>query len=108
MQYLNLGPASAFDSPEMRVVTLIGKQVGIWRAGDGEWHAMEMICRHQNGDLTHGRRDGDIVTCPRHGWQYDLSTGRCLTRPWASLRRYTVREEHGELKISMFPTEGRE
>ncbi len=102
MNYLKLGPTADWDSPEMRVVTLIGKQVGIWRSEDGEWHAMEMICRHQNGDLTRGEREGDIITCHRHGWKYDLSTGACLTRDWASLRRHAIKVEDGELFVSMF------
>ena len=105
MNFLKLGPAADFDSPEMRVVTLVGKQVGVWRSEDGEWRAMEMVCRHQNGDLSGGRRDGDIITCPRHGWRYDLSTGECLTESWAGLRRHAIREEDGNLLVSMFPVE---
>lgn len=103
MDFLRIGPAADFDSPQMRVLTLLGKQVGVWRGGDGAWNAMEMICRHQNGDLSRGHRDGDIITCPRHGWRYDLSTGECLTESWASLRRYDVREDEGVLLVSVRP-----
>ena len=100
---LRIGKAAEFDSPQMRVLTLLGKQIGIWREGGGGWRAMEMICRHQNGDLSQGQRDGDIVTCPRHGWRYDLSTGECLTESWASLRRYEVTQEDLDLFLSLAP-----
>ena len=105
MDFLKIGTAADFDSPEMRVVTLLGKRIGVWRQEDGAWRAMEMACRHQNGDLSQGRRDGDIVTCSRHGWRYDLATGACLTESWAGLRRYEVKEEGGTLLLSTGPVE---
>lgn len=103
MSFLKIGTAADFDSPQMRILTLLGKQIGVWRAEGGEWCAMEMVCRHQNGDLSRGERDGDIVTCPRHGWRYDLSTGECLTESWAGLRRYEIKEEDGALLVSIRP-----
>ena len=103
MDFLKIGTAYDFDSPQMRVVSLLGKRVGVWREAGGSWRAMEMICRHQNGDLSQGSREGDIVTCPRHGWRYDLSTGACLTESWAGLRRYEVRQEEDTLMLSVRP-----
>jgi nitrite reductase/ring-hydroxylating ferredoxin subunit len=83
--------------------TLLGRHVGFFRDERGEPHAMEVTCRHQNGDLTLGERCGTLVTCPRHGWVYDLATGACLTEPWARLRRYAVREEAGVVWIDPTP-----
>ena len=79
--------------------TLLGRHVGLFRDERGELHAIEVTCRHQNADLTLGERCGTLVTCPRHGWVYDLATGACLTEPWARLRRFAVREEAGTVWI---------
>jgi UDP-MurNAc hydroxylase len=47
-------------------------QIGQWR--------VERRCPHRNADLSRfGELDGEILTCQMHGWQFDLSTGRCLT-----------------------------
>ncbi len=105
MDYLKIGSTEALDSPEMTVLSLFGRRVGVWHEDNGEWQAMEMVCRHQNGDLSRGAREGDIVTCPRHGWRYDLSTGACLTEPWAGLRRHGVKVENGEVWVSVRPLE---
>jgi nitrite reductase/ring-hydroxylating ferredoxin subunit len=105
MDYLKIGSAETFDSPEMTVLSLLGRRVGVWRDETGAWQAMEMLCRHQNGDLSQGSRGGDIVTCPRHGWRYDLSTGACLTEAWASLRRYAIKVEDGKVWVSVRPIE---
>jgi UDP-MurNAc hydroxylase len=45
----------------------------------GDW-IVQRRCPHLRGDLSRfGETRGSILTCTMHGWQYDLSTGRCLT-----------------------------
>ncbi|MGE0607936.1 MAG: Rieske (2Fe-2S) protein [Pirellulales bacterium] len=42
---------------------------------EGTFHALDGVCPHQGGPLGKGRLDGCIVTCPWHGWQFDVRTG---------------------------------
>lgn len=42
----------------------------------GEFHALDGICPHQGGPLGKGLLNGCIVTCPWHGWQFDVATGQ--------------------------------
>lgn len=42
---------------------------------DGQFHALDGVCPHQGGPLGKGRLVGCIVTCPWHGWQFDVRTG---------------------------------
>jgi hypothetical protein len=45
----------------------------------GDW-IIQRRCPHMCGDLSRfGQTTGSILTCAMHGWQFDLSTGRCLT-----------------------------
>ena len=45
----------------------------------GDW-IVQRRCPHLRGDLSRfGETRDSILTCTMHGWQYDLSTGRCLT-----------------------------
>jgi UDP-MurNAc hydroxylase len=45
----------------------------------GDW-IIQRRCPHLRGDLSRfGETRGSILTCTMHGWQYDLSTGQCLT-----------------------------
>ncbi|MFO1093857.1 MAG: Rieske 2Fe-2S domain-containing protein [Planctomycetaceae bacterium] len=47
---------------------------------DGTLYALDGICPHAGGPLAKGRLVGQIVTCPWHGWQFDVTSGRhCLT-----------------------------
>ena len=43
---------------------------------DGTIHALDGICPHQGGPLGKGKLQGCIVTCPWHGWQFDVTTGQ--------------------------------
>lgn len=47
---------------------------------DGEIHVLDGICPHAGGPLGKGTLDGNVVTCPWHGWQFDVTSGQhCLT-----------------------------
>jgi nitrite reductase/ring-hydroxylating ferredoxin subunit len=87
------------------IVRVPGKNVALLRQPDGRIEAFEMICRHQHADLTTGQIEGRHVTCARHGWKFDLSTGDCLTTPWAKLRRNQVEVTGGEVWISEKPVD---
>ncbi|HEV3004646.1 MAG TPA: Rieske 2Fe-2S domain-containing protein [Pirellulales bacterium] len=43
---------------------------------DGTFHALDGVCPHQGGPLGKGCLVGAIVTCPWHGWQFDVRTGQ--------------------------------
>lgn len=45
----------------------------------GEFHVIDGICPHAGGPLGKGMLRGNIVTCPWHGWQFNVATGKhCL------------------------------
>ena len=43
---------------------------------DGQISALDGICPHQGGPLAEGQLEGTTVTCPWHGWQFDVRTGQ--------------------------------
>ncbi len=52
--------------------------VALFRVGD-QFYALDGICPHAGGPLGEGALCGQIVTCPWHGWQFDVTTGQnCL------------------------------
>lgn len=51
-----------------------GRHVAIFRLDDG-YFAIDNLCLHQAGPLCEGRVQRGIVTCPWHGWSYDIRTG---------------------------------
>ena len=48
---------------------------------DGTIYAFGDSCRHEGGPLSSGVLRDDVVTCPWHGWAYNVRTGKALIPP---------------------------
>jgi nitrite reductase/ring-hydroxylating ferredoxin subunit len=103
MQFVKIAKTSDFEGKRFLRFTLLARKVGIFREPDGSFFAVEIACKHQNWDLTTGRIEGDIATCPRHGWKYNIRTGECLTHDSLRLRRYAVKVEGDDVLVSLTP-----
>ncbi len=68
---------------------------------NGMVHAIDNTCRHRGGPLGEGQLDGQVVTCPWHGWQFDVTNGNCLTKPEACLTRYPVKIEGDKILVEL-------
>ena len=60
---------------------------------DGEFHALDGICPHQGGPLGKGRLQGCVLTCPWHGWQFNVVTGQHQTNASVRHPRLPVKVE---------------
>ena len=61
----------------MRAVSAEGREILLARVGD-KYYAVDGRCPHMKGDLSQGKLEGTVVTCPRHGSQFDISNGRVV------------------------------
>ncbi len=57
---------------------------------DGSYHALDNACPHADGPLGEGSLNGSLVTCPYHGWEFDVTDGTCQTNASASVQSYDV------------------
>ena len=82
-------------------------------------YALPNVCPHQFGPLCAGTvngtmacsaetgwrfawvREGEIVTCPWHGIEFDITTGRSLASPRLRVRTYPVIVEDGQIKVTV-------
>lgn len=80
------------------VVEVNGKPLAVFNV-DGAFHAIDNTCIHRGGPLGEGDLEGSVVTCPWHGWQYDVTTGACVANPTAKVERYEVKVEDTDVKV---------
>ena len=80
------------------VVQARGRSLALFNV-DGTFHATSNTCLHEGSELGCGSLEGNVVTCYRHGWTFDVTTGACLTRPGRSVPSYPVRVEDGEVRV---------
>ncbi len=68
---------------------------------DGEVFALDGVCPHQGGPLGKGQLDGAVVTCPWHGWQFDVRDGQHQFNPTIRQPALPVRVVDGKIQINM-------
>jgi nitrite reductase/ring-hydroxylating ferredoxin subunit/Fe-S cluster biogenesis protein NfuA len=68
---------------------------------DGRVMAYRNQCPHMGMPLDSGLVDGTILTCPWHGFRYDLSTGECLTAPHVQLEPFPIRVEDQRIWVRL-------
>ena len=75
-----------------------GRMVAIANV-DGTLHAIDGLCPHQGGPLGTGELCGSVLTCPWHGWQFDVATGRHRVSATVRQAVHDVREREGKIEI---------
>ncbi|BBL81067.1 hypothetical protein RxyAA322_29210 [Rubrobacter xylanophilus] len=112
-----VGRLSEFPPGTHRVVRVGRREIGVFNIR-GTLYALPNLCPHQTGPLCEGKTttgtlvareendwkfewayEGEIVSCPWHGLEYHIPTGKCLAFPEITLRRYEVVVEDGVVKV---------
>lgn len=121
MSTYNIGSVDQISDGERILVQLQGREIAVFNV-DGEYHAYVNWCAHQAGPVCEGNitgtmegeydpksgkttldycKEGKILNCPWHGWEYDITTGECLSRQGVVLPEYDVEERDNELILSL-------
>ena len=77
-----------------------GRPVALFNSG-GTFYALDNTCLHRGGPLGEGYLDGNIVTCPWHGWTYDVQTGVCPVNPNVAVKSYPVKVEGSDVFVEV-------
>ena len=67
---------------------------------DGTFYAVHNTCLHRGGPLGEGSLDGNIVTCPWHGWRYDVTTGTNEMNPSIVVNKFEVKVEGDDVLVA--------
>ena len=104
MPELDVAPADEFPPGSTKLIVagpLI--TIGVYNCG-GNLYAIEDRCSHDDGPLCEGDWDPEerVVTCPRHGSNFDLRTGEALTLPaWEPVDTFPVHLEGDLIKLEV-------
>jgi len=92
--------ARADECPPGRSIERVaaGRMVALANV-DGTFHALDGLCPHQGGPLGTGTLCGTTLTCPWHGWQFDVVTGRHGISPAVRQAVHDVRERQGVVEV---------
>ena len=101
--WVKVGSAGGVAHGEMQSFGVEDRQVAVANV-DGDLHAFDDVCTHQQCSLAEGDLDGTIVECPCHGSQFDVTTGENVQGPASDpVGVFEVREQDGELQVLLTP-----
>jgi nitrite reductase (NADH) small subunit len=75
-----------------RIVALYRCEAGVF--------ALDGICPHSGGPLANGKVQNQIVTCPWHGWQFNVTNGRHCLNANLTQPRVLVRVENDDVFVA--------
>lgn len=95
--------ASVDDLPNgQRLFVEIGERPIVVFNIAGEFFAIGDVCSHDDGPLGDGDITGHTVTCPRHGGEFDVRTGKATMLPAVQdIPAYPVRVEDGKIHVGV-------
>ena len=114
----DIGAASDFEAGRPYRVEVDGRALVVVRKGDA-FYALRDTCAHQGARLSNGKvggtalpcepgspvlygRSGEVLTCPWHGWEYDLATGQTLADPYrARVRCYPAKLQGDRVVVEL-------
>jgi nitrite reductase/ring-hydroxylating ferredoxin subunit len=105
----------SFPTGERRLVAAGGPAgIGVFNVG-GRYYALRNICPHNGAPLCKGlvgpyiessrgrefaySREGEILKCPWHEWEFDITTGRAVAVERLRVKTYRVEVEDGEVVL---------
>ncbi len=97
-QAFYVGTEAEIPLGERKIVKLAGIPIGVFHHASG-WYAIKNKCLHAGGPVAEGRLRGDVLTCPWHGFQYDLPSGSLLSDPSAKLEMFKVELHEGQVFV---------
>ena len=77
-----------------------GKPIALFNAA-GTFYAIHNTCLHRQGPLGEGELDGTTVTCPWHGWQYDVTTGVNLDDESRKVACFALKVEGDDILVEV-------
>jgi nitrite reductase (NADH) small subunit len=94
--------AAAADCPQGTAIETVveDRVVALYHTNEG-FFVLDGVCPHQGGPLGKGALTGCVVTCPWHGWQFDVRTGQHQFSPTTVQPRFDVRVTGGDVLIDV-------
>ena len=92
MTFVKVAQVSDVPAGKMKRVIANDKEILIVNV-DGKLHAIGNVCTHMKGNLSEGVLEGSIVTCPKHGSKFDVTSGKSVQGPKVAFLKLKGKDE---------------
>ncbi|TXK68953.1 Rieske (2Fe-2S) protein [Paenibacillus sp. N3.4] len=110
-----VGNVSECTPGSKKIIEVGGRSIGIYNI-NGEYYAIRNLCPHQGAALCTGttsafitssspgefcfEREGEIVRCPWHFWEFDIKTGCMIVDPRTRTKTYDISVERYDVSVN--------
>ena len=106
--YIEVGKTEEIAEGSMKAYDVLGSNVLVAKYKD-KYYAIGGKCTHMGGELSKGKLDGKVVTCPRHGSKFDITNGESISGPKIAFLKlktkkvpsYEVKVVDGNIKVNI-------
>ena len=100
-EFFDIGPASELPPGERLFVEIEGRSIVVFNIA-GAFFSIADVCSHDDGPVGEGDLEGFAITCPRHGAEFDVRTGKVLQMPAVvDIPAYPVRVLDGMIQLGV-------
>ncbi len=99
-EFVKVATLSELPAGRAKSVEVRGTPIALYNVG-GAIRATVGTCPHRGGPLGDGDLEANVITCPWHGFQYEVTSGKCLTNPALSVACYPVKVEGQDVLVQV-------
>src|SRR5918996_492683 len=99
-EFVTVGRVADFAPGRGRMGAVNGRHIALFRLDDG-FFAIDNLCLHQAGPLCEGDIEGGVVTCPWHGWSYEIRSGTLVQDPRVGVSKHNTRIVGDDVQVQL-------
>lgn len=99
-EFVSIAHIDDLKPGECKIVEAKDRTIALYNV-DGTYYATDNTCLHRQGPLGEGELDEEIITCPWHGWQYNVTTGENTFDPSMKVETFEVKIEGNNVNVKI-------
>ena len=99
-EFVTVGRVAEFVPGRGRMIVVNGRHIALFRLDDG-FFAIDNLCLHQAGPLCDGDIEDGVVTCPWHGWSYEIRSGTLVQDPRVGVSKHNTRIVGDDVQVQL-------
>jgi nitrite reductase/ring-hydroxylating ferredoxin subunit len=101
VDYVPVIKAEELKEGIIKPVTIVGRSALLILRGDKVF-GVASRCPHMGCSLANGKLNDYIITCPCHGWSFDIRNGQYQSNKAIVLMTFECKVENGQVYVKLF------
>lgn len=99
-KFVKVAQKSEIPDDSGHLVEVDGKEIALFKS-EGKVYAIYNVCPHAGGPMAEGGINGKLAMCPWHGWEFDVTTGKCTFNEAIQQPTFKVKEDGEDIYVEI-------